>query len=159
MSLKNFFLKLLMMLAGAMLTAVLVITGNQYINARNMAGGETAGFSLFSSEKTAQPDLRFVEMTNLIITLKSDTRKERYLLLDLALTTHGEAESKQAEAMMPKIKGITVDVLSSMDYNELRNLSLLELRQRMMERYRQVFKITNVTLPFRDVIVSKMVFQ
>lgn len=155
---KTILLNFILMLTTAMITAVLVLGGSQYVNKKDESSTSPMFFSS-SPEKQKEKDLHFVEIKNLVITLKSNTVKERYLLLDLALTTYDTAQTKRAENLLPKIKGVAVDVLSSMSYDEVRGMTVLELRSMMMLRYKTAFKNINVTLPFQDVTVSKIVFQ
>lgn len=154
---KKILLNLILMLVTALVTAFMVLAGAQHLNKQKDGGAVTSLFTLSTSVK--EKDLQFVEIKNLVITLKSNSVKERYLLLDLALTTHDKLHTQSAENMLPKIKGITVDVLSSMSYDEVRGMTVLELRSMMMEHYQSVFKNINVTIPFEDVTISKMVFQ
>lgn len=157
MNIKTLILNFILMLVAAVITALLVLAGSRYLD--NKSDNNENG-SFFSSQPADdKKNLQFVEIKNLVITLKSNSVKERYLLLDLALTTRDDAQSQKAENLLPKIKGIAVDVLTSMDYSEVRNMTVMELRSLMMERYQSAFHNINVTIPFDDVTISKMVFQ
>ncbi|WP_172606532.1 flagellar basal body-associated FliL family protein [Pantoea coffeiphila] len=157
MNIKTLILNFILMLVAAIITALLVLAGSRYLDNKS---DNSENSSFFSSQPADdKKNLQFVEIKNLVITLKSNSVKERYLLLDLALTTHDEAQSQRAENLLPKIKGIAVDVLTSMDYSEVRSMTVMELRSLMMERYQSAFHNINVTIPFDDVTISKMVFQ
>lgn len=155
---KTILINFILVLVTALVTAVLVLFGSQHLNKKDDEGSSISLFSSSPAEKE-EKNLQFVEIKNLMITLKSDSAKERYLLLDLALTTNDEPQSERAESLLPKIKGIAVDVLTSMSYSEVRGMSATELRSMMMERYKSAFKSIDVTIPFEDVTISKMVFQ
>jgi len=157
MNMKTLLLNFILMLVTAAVTSLLVLVGSQYLNKSDSESAAGTFFSTSTSEE--KKNLQFVEIKNLVITLKSNTVKERYLLLDLALTTHDETQSQRAENLLPKIKGIAVDVLTSMEYSEVRSMSVMELRALMMERYQSAFHNISVTIPFDDVTISKMVFQ
>nr|WP_314418347.1 flagellar basal body-associated FliL family protein [uncultured Erwinia sp.] len=157
MNIKTLILNFILMLVAAAIAAVLVTGGTQYLESTGEDGEKSALFTSQAAE--AKKHLQFVEIKNLVITLKSNSVKERYLLLDLALTTHDDTQSQRAENLLPKIKGIAVDVLTSMDYSEVRGMSVMELRALMMERYQSAFHNISVTIPFDDVTISKMVFQ
>lgn len=154
-NMKTILVNSILVLVTAVVTALLVLFGSQYLNKKSNDSQHTSFFSSAPEEKK----LKFVEIKSLVITLKSNMPKERYLLLDLALTTQSEAQSKMTENLLPKIKGIAVDVLTSMDYNDVRSMSVMDLRRMMMERYQAAFQSINVTIPFEDVTISKMVFQ
>lgn len=153
---KSILLNFILVLVTALVTALLVLAGSQYLNKKN-EDGVTESF--FASSPEEEKTLQFVEIKNLVITLKSNAVKERYLLLDLALTTKDEPQAQRAENLLPKIKGIAVDMLTSMDYNEVRSMSVLDLRSLMLKNYQSAFQNIGVTIPFDDVTISKMVFQ
>ncbi len=152
---KTTLLNFILVLVTALVTALLVLAGSQYLNKKNDG---SVPDSFFSSSSEEEKVLQFVEIKNLVITLRSNSLKERYLLLDLALTTD-ELQAQRAENLLPKIKGIAVDMLTSMDYNEVRGMSVQALRSLMMKRYQSAFHNIGVTIPFDDVTISKMVFQ
>jgi len=153
---KTTLLNFILVLVTALVTAFLVLAGSQYLNKKNDG---SVPVSFFSSSPEEEKVLQFVEIKNLVITLRSNSLKERYLLLDLALTTTDELQAQRAENLLPKIKGIAVDMLTSMDYNEVRGMSVQALRSLMMTRYQSAFQNIGVTIPFDDVTISKMVFQ
>jgi len=153
---KTTLLNFILVLVTALVTALLVLAGSQYLNKKNDG---SVPDSFFSSSSEEEKVLQFVEIKNLVITLRSNSLKERYLLLDLALTTTDELQAQRAENLLPKIKGIAVDMLTSMDYNEVRGMSVQALRSLMMKRYQSAFHNIGVTIPFDDVTISKMVFQ
>lgn len=149
-------LNFILMLVAAVITALMVLSGSHYLETNAEKGVLNA---IFAAEQQEKDNLQFVEIKNLVITLKSNSTKERYLLLDLALTTRDEPQTQRAEMLLPKIKGIAVDVLTSMNYSEVRSMSVMELRALMMERYQSAFHNIRVIIPFTDVTISKMVFQ
>lgn len=103
--------------------------------------------------------MEFVEIKNVVVTLKSRGDSERYLLLELALTTGSAADTHRAEELSPAIRGATVNLLSAMDYDAVRAMSVEVLRDKLMNAYSERFKSLNTRMPFKDVIISKMVFQ
>lgn len=147
----------LLVLVGAALTAALVVFGTSYLNHREK-GDEASMLSLFSSEPKPK-ELQFVEVQNLVMTFRDERAREHYLLLDLAFTTHSDEQIRKTENLLPKIKGFTVDIFSSMAYSDVRTMSVMELHQLMMERYQAAFAENNIPMPFEDVTLSKMVFQ
>ncbi|MGE9551763.1 flagellar basal body-associated FliL family protein [Erwinia amylovora] len=157
MKIKNFMLVLLLVLVGAVATAALVVIGTTYINHREK--GEDTSPLAFLSAKPKPRELQFVEVKNLVMTFRDEHAREHYLLLDLALTTRDDQHSQQTENLLPKIKGFTVDIFSSMSYGDVRSLTVPELRQLMMDSYKSNFGEMNMPMPFDDLTLSKMVFQ
>jgi flagellar FliL protein len=46
-----------------------------------------------------------------------------------------------------------------MEYDAVRAMSVNELREKLLVAYTERFKSLNSSMPFKDVIISKMVFQ
>lgn len=160
MKIKNFFLNLLLVLLvllGSLATAALVVVGTTYINQRGQ-GADTSLSALLSARPQPQ-QLQFVEVKNLVMAFRDDNAGERYLLLDLALTIRDDLHSQQTEKLLPKIKGFTTDIFSSMSYGDVRSMTVPELHQLMMDSYRSSFGELNMSIPFDDLILSKMVFK
>ncbi|MCT4716186.1 flagellar basal body-associated FliL family protein [Enterobacteriaceae bacterium H18W14] len=154
MTVKTFSLALVIALVAALFAAGLTIVGTHLLNNKE---GVSAFTDIFNS--TDESVVEFVEIKNVIITLKSDSRKERYLLLELALTTDSPQNAKRTEDMIPAIRGATVSLLSDMNYDAVRSMSVNELREKLLVAYSARFKSLNSSMPFKDVIISKMVFQ
>ena len=102
--------------------------------------------------------VQFVEIKNIIITLK-DNKSERYLQLELGLATGDDNDVKKVIAMVPAIQSATVNLLSNMDYQVVRNTSIVDLRRQLMGEYKKDFEKLNAPMPFDDVVISRMVFQ
>lgn len=102
--------------------------------------------------------VQFVEIKNMIITLK-DIKTERYLQLELGVATGDDNDIKKVIAMVPVIQSATVNLLSHMDYQAVRNTSIVDLRRQLMNEYKKDFEKLNAPMPFDDVVISRMVFQ
>lgn len=102
--------------------------------------------------------VQFVEIKNMIITLK-DTKAERYLQLELGVATGDDNDIKKVVSMVPVIQSATVNLLSHMDYQAVRNTSIVDLRRQLMNEYKKDFEKLNAQMPFDDVVISRMVFQ
>ncbi|MFS2220968.1 flagellar basal body-associated protein FliL [Pantoea sp. B65] len=152
MTVKAFFLSLLLALTVAAFTAVIVLASTGYFHQQDKDSPMRSFFSLGNKER----DISYVEIKNLIITLRGQTHKEHYLLLDLAFATHGDEKMKQIEKIMPAIKSTVVDMFSSMDYSAAHALPVEQIRNDMMTRYKDAY---GEKLPFDDVLISKMIFH
>ncbi|MCX8957872.1 hypothetical protein [Erwinia psidii] len=157
MKIKVFFLILLLVLVGAVVNAGLVVIGTHYV--RLVEQGYNASPLAFLSATPKRHMLQFVEVKNLAMNLRDDHASEQAVLLDLIFTTPDDLRSQRTENMLPVIKGITADIFSSLTSDELRSMSLTELRQLMMEKYQSGFDALNVVMPFTDLTLSKMVFK
>lgn len=155
MTLKTFSLGLVIVLIAATFAAVLTVMGTHLLSQDEHKRSIISDF--FSSSKESV--VEFVEIKNVVVTLKSPGDSERYLLLELALTTDSAADTSRAEEMSPAIRGATVNALSAMDYDAVREMSVEALRDKLMNAYTARFESLNTRMPFKDVIISKMVFQ
>ncbi|MFB5746195.1 flagellar basal body-associated FliL family protein [Cedecea sp. S5-13] len=155
MTIKTFSLGLLIALIAAAFAAVLTIVGTHVLTKEDGASGMLT--SLFSSSDVKH--VEFVEIKNVVITLQSNGSKERYLLLELALAADEPRDVQLINDMSPAIRGATVSLLSDMGYETVRGMSVSDLKKRLMTAYTERFKSLNSKIPFRDVIISKMVFQ
>lgn len=155
MTVKNFSLGLLIALIAATFAAVLTVLGTNMLS-KNEHTLDIINNIFSSSESDA---LTFVEIKNMVITLKSNSNSERYLLLELALTTDSADNNRRTEDLSPAIRGATVNLLSTMDYDTVREMNVEDLRHKLMNTYSEHFRNLNTRMPFKDVIFSKMIFQ
>jgi len=153
MKTKNMAIGLVMVVFGSVLTAALVVVGTQLI--KPASEDASAPLSLFARKEKA-PEVHYLEVKNQVITLKGNTAKERYLLLDLAYVANSAAELKATEENLPKLKSVLVLMFSGMEYDTVRTMSVDDIHMQMMTRYEGAF---GKNQPFSDVMISKMVFQ
>ncbi|UGS41810.1 flagellar basal body-associated FliL family protein [Pseudocitrobacter corydidari] len=154
MNTKTLLFGVIIALVTAVLAAGLTVVGTHLLRSDESANALT---KLFSSSKTQA--VEFVEIKNLVITLKGSNRTERYLLLELNLATSSPENTRKSEEMIPAIRGATVSLLSDMEYSAVRALTVNELHNKLKAAYDARFSSLNMTVPFDDVIISKMVFQ
>lgn len=140
----------------AIITFALTVTGMNMLRTSDEKASGT-GSSLFSSSKSRS--VAFVEIKNMVVTLKGSADEERYLLLEINLTTADEKQKQMAESLTPALRGATVSLLSAMDYHTVREMSIAELREKLMTAYRAKFDSMRIPPPFEDVIISKILFQ
>lgn len=155
MTIKTFSLGLLIALIAAALAAVLTIVGTHMLSKDEGDSGMLTSLFSVSGEQRVE----FVEIKNVVITLQSTSSKERYLLLELALATSDPHSVQMINDMSPAVRGATVSLLSGKQYDAVRAMSVSELKAELMKAYRERFRTLNSTVPFQDVIISKLVFQ
>lgn len=167
MTMKTFSMGFAIAIISSLLAAVMVVVGTQYL-AKPAAPSESdapethsAWHKLTTMFSSAQKETQilFVEVNNIMITLKSDGGKERYMLLELALTATTEEAVKQTEMMIPAIRGATVSLLMEKEYSLIRTLSINDIHDELLNAYQERFKQLNTQMPFNDVIISKMLLQ
>ncbi|MGL5602365.1 MAG: flagellar basal body-associated FliL family protein [Silvania sp.] len=157
---------------SSVLTAGLAVTGTYYLNASTNSSAQASedgapeakpgiwhkvsGF-FASSDNVAPP--QFVEMNNIMITLRSDGDRERYMLLELALSAADSQAVQQTEMMLPAIRGATVALFSDMEYSAVRAMHIPELHDMLMATYNARFAELKQSVPFNDVTISKMLLQ
>lgn len=143
-------------LVTAVCAAALTVVGMQYFNA-GTPSGKNAISGFFHSAQTR--DVAFVEIKNVVITLKGNDSNERYLLLEVNLETSDPKKTQTAKDMIPAIRGATVSLLSDMDYQQVREMTIGTLHSKLKAAYIEKFTSLKIPVPFDDVIISKMVFQ
>lgn len=156
MNAKALLIAVIIALVTAVGTAALTVTGMHLLRT-DEGTGQSILSGLFSSSESHQ--VEFVEMKNVVITLKGTGEGEHYLLLEVNLATTDADKKKRVENMIPAIRGETVSLLSDMDYDSVRAMSVKTLRDKLMAAYSEKFASLKIRVPFDDVIISKMVFQ
>jgi len=156
MNAKTLIFGLLIALVTAMLAAGMTVVGTHLLR-MDEATGSSFLSGMFSS--SSRESVEFVEIKNVVITLKSKGDAERYLLLELNMTTSGADNTRLAQEMIPAVRGATVSLLSDLDYEHVRGMSVGELHDKLMAAYKQRFSSLKMEVPFEDIIISKMVFQ
>ncbi|EPS8492678.1 flagellar basal body-associated FliL family protein [Yersinia enterocolitica] len=150
---KTFSLKMWVSLLLIILVSA-AIFGREFIQNKFNSEPVVVSKSFVRGDKAVQ----FVEIKNMIITLK-DNKTERYLQLELGVATGDDNDIKKVVAMVPVIQAATVNLLSSMDYQAVRQTSIVDIRRQLMNEYKKDFEKLNAPMPFDDVVISRMVFQ
>ncbi|AOF13791.1 putative flagellar biogenesis protein [Yersinia enterocolitica] len=150
---KTFSLKMWVSLLLIILVSA-AIFGREFIQNKFNSEPVVVSKSFVRGDKAVQ----FVEIKNMIITLK-DHKTERYLQLELGVATGDDNDIKKVVAMVPVIQAATVSLLSSMDYQAVRQTSIVDIRRQLMNEYKKDFEKLNAPMPFDDVVISRMVFQ
>lgn len=167
MTIKTFSVGLAIAIISSVLAAGLAIVGTQHFAKPALtdeievseAHSAWQKFTHLFSSAEEETQVLFVEINNIVITLKSDGGREHYMLLELALTAATEDDVKKTEMMIPAIRGATVSLLTEKDYSLVRTLSVRDIHDELMIAYKERFKQLNSRMPFNDVIISKMLLQ
>ena len=140
----------------SVLTAVITIFGTQMLSKNGVNIKNNTG--LFSSKKETKPK-KFTEVKNIVVSLLNADHEQHYLLMDLAFASVDEENAKKVTDMSPVLRGATVSLLSTMDYDQLREMKMEMVREKLLAEYTASFNKLHTTRPFTDVIISKMVYQ
>ncbi|MGT3280996.1 flagellar basal body-associated FliL family protein [Yersinia enterocolitica] len=150
---KTFSLKMWVSLLLIILVSAAIL-GREFIQNKFNSEPVVVSKSFVRGDKAVQ----FVEIKNMIITLK-DNKTERYLQLELGVATGDDNDIKKVVAMVPVIQAATINLLSHMDYQAVRQTSIVDIRRQLMNEYKKDFEKLNAPMPFDDVVISRMVFQ
>lgn len=156
MNVKTLSFGLVIALFTAMLAAGMTVVGTHLLRMDEATGSSFLSGIFTSSDKET---VEFVEIKNVVITLKGNGDTERYLLLELNLATSSTEDASKARDMIPAVRGATVSLLSDLDYDEVRAMSVNQLHDKLQAAYVERFRSLKMDVPFEDVIISKMVFQ
>ncbi|MEN3752987.1 flagellar basal body-associated FliL family protein [Mangrovibacter yixingensis] len=137
-------------------SAALTLFGLQHMGNKHDQSASTTGDAL--QNRTAD-SVEFVEIANLIVTLKGNNGEPRYLLLEQALITTNPEDARRTQTLLPALRGAAVGLLNGLPYTDVRGMSVEELTQKLTTRYDEQLQQLNTSKPFEDVIISKMVFQ
>lgn len=155
-------------MALALFSSFLTVMGMNYFTAASHVEtaeqaetppGTWQKISNYFSRDEEETPVQFVEVKNIVVTLRGEDNRERYMLLELALTTVDNERSQLTEQMLPAIRGATVALLTDMEYSAVRAMRVVDMHDKLMEAYSAKFKQLNNPLPFTDVIISKMLLQ
>lgn len=160
MSMKTFLVWLVAVLSAVVLIVVWLLFGSGWLKNDPLKNEPNSGSvlaGLFASSK--EISVEFVEINNVVVTLRGGSGIEHYLLLELVLVTDSPKKTKRLQQMSPAIRGATVNLLSGMNYDQVRTLSVEKLRDSLMAAYHERLNSLNSPELFTEVIISKMVFQ
>ena len=101
----------------------------------------------------------FVSLPEVIITLRDSAHEDRYIVLELAMVTDAKPGADRIKADEPLYQSIIVNTLMDMTYEQVRSLKISEIRTLLMTELDKELKGREVTAPYSDVLVKKVVFQ
>ena len=137
-------------------------------NLITVAGGVGASYWLLKPESanaTAE-DIQPVEPTHyeffpvnkIIVSVRGEGR-EHYFVLDLQLQADASEKPVNFAPAEPIVRNSVVSYLSSLPFEELRAMQIGELQQRLEVVLFDDFASNNAAVPFKHVLVSKLLVQ
>jgi flagellar FliL protein len=141
------------------------------LNVLTVAGGVGVSYWLLkpglegtASEETAMAEpvepseYEFFPVEKVIVSVRGDGR-EHYFVLDLALQADASDEPKHFEQAEPIVRNSVVGYLSSLPFEELRGLKISDLQKRLETVLFADFASKNAAVPFKHVLVNKLIVQ
>jgi len=141
------------------------------LNVLTVAGGVGVSYWLLkpglegtASEQTAMAEpvepseYEFFPVEKVIVSVRGDGR-EHYFVLDLALQADASDEPKHFEQAEPIVRNSVVGYLSSLPFEELRGLKISDLQKRLETVLFADFASKNAAVPFKHVLVNKLIVQ
>lgn len=141
------------------------------LNVLTVAGGVGVSYWLLKpgiegtvSEETAEvepvepSEYEFFPVQKVIVSVRGDGR-EHYFVLDLALQADASDEPPKFEQAEPIVRNSVVGYLSSLPFEELRGLKIGELQERLETVLFADFASKNAAVPFKHVLINKLIVQ
>lgn len=141
------------------------------LNVLTVAGGVGASYWLLkpglegsSPEEVAEAEpvepseYLFFPVEKVIVSVRGEGR-EHYFVLDLALQADATDEPPKFEQAEPIVRNSVVGYLSSLPFDELRGLKIGELQTRLETALFADFASKNAAVPFKHVLVNKLIVQ
>jgi flagellar FliL protein len=100
----------------------------------------------------------FFPVEKVIVSVRGAGR-EHYFVLDLALQADASDEPKNFEQAEPIVRNSVVGYLSALTFEELRGLKISDLQERLEKVLFADFASKNAAVPFKHVLVNKLIVQ
>lgn len=141
------------------------------LNVLTLAAGVGISYWLFKPASGAVPSVEaagapvepvayeFFPVQKVIVSVRDEGR-EHYFVLDLALQAEAsEDEPVNFAQVEPLVRNSVVAYLSGLPYEELRGLQVSELQARLEKVLFADFASKNAAVPFKHVLVNKLIVQ
>ncbi|MHC8306792.1 flagellar basal body-associated FliL family protein [Pseudomonas sp. PB3P13] len=100
----------------------------------------------------------FYPIEKIVVNLPGEHR-EHYFVLDLALQVDVNAHASTYKQIEPMVRNSVIASLSMLKFAELRVLPISELQARLDADLSKDFAAKGLDLPFRSILVSKLLVQ
>jgi flagellar FliL protein len=143
-----------------LLLNVVTVAGGVGVSYWLLKPGLEGGASAVAEQaEPAEPsEYEFYPVEKVIVSVRGDGR-EHYFVLDLALQADASDEPKKFEQAEPIVRNSVVAYLSSLNFEELRGLQIGELQARLEKILFADFASKNAAVPFKHVLVNKLIVQ
>lgn len=138
------------------------------LNVITLAGGVGVSYWLLKPDSAAgvaeearplaPSHYEFFPVEKVIVSVRGEGR-EHYFVLDLVLQAEASKEPKDFAQAEPIVRNSVVAYLSSLPFAELRGLKIGELQDRLESVLFEDFASKNAAVPFKHVLVNKLLVQ
>ncbi len=138
------------------------------LNVLTVAGGVGVSYWLLkpgleggvaSASAPGEPsEYQFHTVEKIIVSKRGEDR-EHYFVIDLALQAEASKEPANFEQAEPLVRNSVVAYLSGLALDELRGLPISELQARLETVLLADFASKNAAVPFRHVLINKLIAQ
>lgn len=146
-------LNLLITLGGVGANYWMLRAGVQTASAPAGEAAETATVA-----EVAASEYQFFPIDKIIVSVRG-TAREHYFVLDLALQAGKEADKVQLESLEPMVRNSVVSHLSALSFDALRELPVSDLQAKLERVLREDLAARNISVPFSNLLVSKLIVQ
>lgn len=101
----------------------------------------------------------FVSLPETVVTLHDGEGDDHYMLAELVMVAETDKDAEKIKKEEPLYQSITVNQLSDMKYEDIRALKISDIRQTVAETLKKELAMRKMSMPYKDILVKKVVFQ
>ncbi|ENK3381024.1 flagellar basal body-associated FliL family protein [Escherichia albertii] len=101
----------------------------------------------------------FVTLPETIVTLHDRNGADHYLSAELVMVVVNDKDAEKIKHQEPLYQSIAVERLTEMKYEDLRGMKISAIRALISDALKQDLQRRNMTAPYKDLLVKKVVFQ
>jgi len=140
-----------------LLLNVITVAGGVGVSYWLLKPGSATGVA--EEARPAEPShYEFFPVDKIIVSVRGEGR-EHYFVLDLVLQAEASDKPKDFTQAEPIVRNSVVAYLSSLAFNELRSMHVGELQLRLEVVLFEDFASKNAVVPFKHVLVNKLLVQ
>ena len=141
-----------------LLLNVITLAGGVGVSYWLLKPDSAAGVAEEEARSIAPSHYEFFPVEKVIVSVRGEGR-EHYFVLDLVLQAEASEEPKDFAQAEPIVRNSVVAYLSSLPFAELRGLKVGELQDRLESVLLEDFASKNAAVPFKHVLVNKLLVQ
>lgn len=101
----------------------------------------------------------FVPLTETVMTLHDNGSGDHYMLAELVMVVDTDKSAERIKKEEPLYQSIIVSELSNMKYEDIRALKISEIKTMISETLKKELAKRKMSMPYKDILVKKVVFQ
>lgn len=141
-----------------LLLNVLTVAGGVGVSYWLLKPGLDGSVASSASEPGEPSEYQFHTVEKIIVSKRGEDR-EHYFVIDLALQAEASKEPVNFEQAEPLVRNSVVAYLSGLAIDEMRSLPISELQGRLEQALLADFASKNAAVPFRHVLINKLIAQ